>query len=49
MFLTTEIDGVDLGAATPIAGQPTSWQTDASGLVAWIRLPAGGATSVVVK
>ncbi len=43
------VDGVDLGAATSIAGQPTGWQTDTSGLVAWIRLPAGGATSVVVK
>jgi alpha-D-xyloside xylohydrolase len=43
------VDGVDLGSAKTIAGVTTGWQTDASGAIVYIRLPAGGATLIVVK
>ena len=43
------VDGVDLGAAKTLSGVTTGWQTDASGMIAYIRLPAGGPISVIVQ
>ncbi len=43
------VDGLDLGAATSVIGANSGWQTDASGAITWIRLPAGGAATVLIQ